>query len=154
MADFYPPVSFHFKVSFEGLTEEPKNATLDTFFQSVAGLDAQLETETIKEGGLNGYDHVVPTRSKFSDLVLKRGKLLPGQSGLTNWCKKAFENFEFSPVNITVTLLNEEHEPLMVWKIVHAWPKSWKMSELNAEKGEVLIETLELSYNTLTFSAS
>lgn len=151
MADFYPPVSFHFKVTFEGLTEGP-NTELDTFFQSIAGLDSQIETENIKEGGLNRFEHVVPTRVKSSDLVLKRGKLLSAQSGLTNWCKKAFENFEFNPVNITVTLLDEEHAALMVWNVVHALPKSWKMSELNAEKGEVLIETLELSYNYVTYT--
>ena len=31
------------------------------------------------------------------------------------------------------------------------WPKGWKMGELNAEKGEILIETLELNYNRFEF---
>ena len=142
MATYYPPVNFHFSVSF-GSSKD----TIDAYFQSVSGLDVSMETETIKEGGINHFEHVVPTRSKFSDLVLKRGKVPPKDSKLADWCKQAFEQFTFSPQNLVISLLNEEHEPLMTWKVICAWPKSWKMSELNAEKGEVLIETLELNYN-------
>ena len=39
----------------------------------------------------------------------------------------------------------------MKWTINNVWPRSWKIAELNAESGEVLIETLELNYNRLIF---
>ena len=39
----------------------------------------------------------------------------------------------------------------MYWKIIHAWPKNWKIGEMNAEKSEVFIETLELNYNRYEF---
>ena len=42
----------------------------------------------------------------------------------------------------------------MKGKIMHAWPKNWKIGELNAERGEVLIETLELNYNYFEFTHS
>lgn len=144
----YPPVNFHFSVSFGGTSNFN---TVDAYFQSVSGLDWSMETETIKEGGVNNFEHVVPTRSKTSDLVLKRGKLMPGDSKITDWCKLAFEQFNFNPQDLIIQLLNEKHEPLMIWQVVHAWPKSWKLSELNAEKGEILIETLELNYNYFIF---
>ena len=146
MATYYPPVNFHFLVSFDNSQD-----TIDAYFQSVSGLDVSMETETIKEGGINNYEHVVPTRSKSSDLVLKRGKLLPAQSNITKWCKDAFEKFIFEPKNLVIKLLDEKHKPLMVWKVNHAWPKGWKLGELNAEKGEILIETLELNYNYFIF---
>ena len=38
-----PPVAFYFNVTFEGLIE--------TSFQEVSGLQLEMETETIKEGG-------------------------------------------------------------------------------------------------------
>jgi len=146
-ADYFP-ANFHFEVSFLGVGGTTGE---DIKFQSVSGLDAQISTETIKEGGENRFEHVVPVRANYSGLVLKRGILLPSQSGITQWCKKAFEELKFEPSDLLVTLLNEQHEPLLKWKIIHAWPKSWKIGELNAEKGEVLIETLELSYNYYIF---
>ena len=55
------------------------------------------------------------------------------------------------PINLEIQLLNEKHEALMKWNVIHAWPKAWKFGELNAEKSEVLIETLELNYNRFEF---
>ncbi len=153
---YYPPVNFHFRVYFmkgaggAAATGKPE-WTEDIYFQSVSGLTAQMQTETIKEGGENRFEHVVPTRAKFGDLVLKRG-IYPAESPLTKWIQDAVLHFIFEPKNIQVQLLDEEHQPLLVWNIFHAWPKNWKIDELNAEQGKVLIETLEISYNTFTMS--
>ena len=141
-------VNFHFEVSFNGIG----SGHLDAKFQSVTGLDVQFETETLKEGGENRFEHVIPTRRRYADLILKRGLLSEEDNSLlTDWCKSAFERSLIRPVNLDVILLNEEHKPLLKWKVIHAWPKNWKMGELNAEKGEVLIETLELTYNRFEF---
>lgn len=149
MADsIYQTVNFHFKVEFT-LNEED----LDVRFQTVTGLDTTLETESIKEGGENRFEHVIPTRRKYSPLILKRGLLKPADSGLTRWLKKAFDDEEVEPIQIvTIKLLNEEHKPLMLWTINNVWPRSWKIGELNAEQGAVLLETLELNYNRLLFT--
>jgi phage tail-like protein len=146
--DFYQTVNFHFKVEFT-LNEEG----IDVRFQSVSGLDVTLDTETVKEGGENRFEHVLPMRRKCAPLILKRGLLKPTASGLTRWLQKAFNDEEIEPLDIvTIKLLNEEHKPLMLWTINNVWPRSWKMGELNAENGAVLIETLELNYNRLILS--
>jgi phage tail-like protein len=149
MADsIYQTVNFHFKVEFT-LNEED----LDVRFQTVTGLDTTLDTESVKEGGENRFEHVIPTRRKYSPLVLKRGLLKPADSGLTRWLKQAFDDEEVVPIQIvTIKLLNEEHKPLMLWTINNVWPRSWKIGELNAEQGAVLLETLELNYNRLLFT--
>jgi len=144
MADFYPPVNFHFRVTDLG-------GDIDMDFREVSGLNAQLQTESLKEGGENTFEHTMPVRVKYTDVVLKRGVVSAGQSALTRWLKDGYENFRFQPKDFMVQLLNENHEPLMVWKVVHALPKNWKFSDFNAERGEVLIETLELSYNYFIF---
>ncbi|WP_020598753.1 phage tail protein [Spirosoma panaciterrae] len=153
----YQHVNFYFAVTFEGLGVKDIKS-IDARFQSVTGLEAQIETETVKEGGVNGFEHTLPGRRKYSDLVLKRGLLTPeASSELTKWCLKAFEQLEVQPINLEVALLGEGDErpqTLCLWKVIHAWPKSWKMGELNAERGEVLIETLELSYNRFEFKAA
>jgi len=149
MADnFYQTVNFHFKVEFT-LNEED----VDVRFQSVSGLDVSYDTEQVKEGGENRFEHVIPTRTKCSPLVLKRGLLKPSESGLTRWLQKAFNDEEIDTIDtVVIKLLNEEHKPLMLWTINNVWPRSWKMGELNAEQGAVLIETLELNYNRLILS--
>ena len=149
MADeFYQTVNFHFKVEFT-LNEEG----IDVRFQSVSGLDVTIDTEQVKEGGENRFEHVLPVRRKCTPLILKRGLLKPSASGLTRWLQKAFDDEEVETVDIvTIKLLNEEHKPLMLWTINNVWPRSWKMGELNAENGAILIETLELNYNRLILS--
>ena len=142
-------------------TEKPKRKlytdfssnkhSLDIMFQSVSGLDVSVETESIKEGGENRFEHVVPTRTKYADLVLKRGKAMERESEVVKWCKRTLEKAIYEPKDLLVELLDDNHQTLMMWRVVHAYPKALKMSELNAEKGEILIETLELSYNYFIF---
>jgi phage tail-like protein len=146
--NFYQTVNFHFSVEFSMLPSE----SIDVRFQSVAGLDSTIDTESVKEGGENRFEHVIPVRRKYGPLTLKRGLLTPATSKLTVWLKKAFDEelIEVIPT-ITVVLLGEDHKPVMKWTLNNVWPRSWKVGELNAERGEVLIETLELNYNRLIF---
>ncbi|HLX65609.1 MAG TPA: phage tail protein [Puia sp.] len=140
----YQNVNFHFRVNFNF------NPESDIAFQSVTGLDSVLETESVKEGGENRFTHVIPVRRRYGPLILKRGILLPSDSQLTEWLQTAFEDEVVIPRDtVVITLLNESHKPLMYWKINNVWPLSWKVGELNAETGNVLIETLELNYNIL-----
>ncbi len=148
MADYRPPVGFHFRVEFLDI----QTVADDILFQSVSGLTVTMETESVKEGGENRFEHVMPVRSKYSDLVLKRGVLV--DSGVIAWCRDAMEAFIFEPTTVLVHLLNEKREPLITWNVVHAWPKKWAVADLNAEQSSVLIETLELNYNFFTVNHS
>ncbi|NTU52239.1 MAG: phage tail protein [Chlorobiaceae bacterium] len=142
---YYPPAGFHFRVVFSGIGK----SDIDSRFQSVSGLNVELETESRKEGGENRYEHVLPVRAKYPVLVLKRG--LVSDSGLlTEWCANAFQSLVVRPVDLTVTLLNENHEPLMTWSVRHAWPRKWSHSDLNAEQSALAIETFELQYHYFT----
>src|SRR5687768_6808171 len=148
---FYQAVNFHFNVDF---VFEPGNE-IDIRFQSVTGLDSTIDTETIKEGGENRFEHVLPVRRKYGPLTLKRGVMKPKDSKLTDWLKQTFDGEKLKPIDkVTIRLLGEDHQSLMHWTINNVWPRSWKMAELNAEKGEVLIETLELNYNRLILDNS
>lgn len=143
----YPPVGFHFRVVFTGIgTEE-----IDSRFQSVSGLNMELETEAKKEGGENRYEHVLPVRAKYPVLVLKRG-LVKDSELLRKWCKDAFGSLIIKPVDLTVSLLGENHEPLMTWSVKHAWPRKWSHSDLNAEQNSLAIETFELQYQYFTIA--
>jgi phage tail-like protein len=135
-----PPVSFFFSVKFTRIS----NKDLDTRFQSISGLSVDVQTETIKEGGENRFEHVIPVRTKYQNLVLKRGVVT--DSSLIDWCLNTFQNLEIRPADLTISLLNQEQMPLMTWNVVGAWPKKWTVDDLNAMESKVLIETLELQY--------
>jgi len=47
---------------------------------------------------------------------------------------KAFRDREFEPADINVILMNEKSEPLRTWKVAHAIPKKWLVSDLNASE--------------------
>ena len=137
---YYPPVGFHFRVEIINVGNDN-----DVRFQSVSGLNMDLDVENIKEGGQNLFEHKIPGRSKFSDLTMKRGLLL--DSDLIKWIKKALYDREFEPADINISLLNSAHEALMVWKVFRAWPRKWSVSDLNASENSIMVETLEIAYN-------
>ncbi len=149
MAEYIPPVGFHFKVEFSGI----KTKKNDHQFQSVSGLSIDLETEEVAEGGENRFKHKIPVRTKYPNLVLKRGMLM--DSGVIKWCREALENYNFKPIDLTVSLLVKDAKslitgdakPLQTWNITHAYPVKWNIGDFNAEENKLVIETLELSYN-------
>ncbi len=144
MANIYPPLGFHFKVAFNGIESEDA----DNRFQSVAGLSVDLQSETIREGGENRFEHVLPTFSKYQNLTLKRG--LVKDSAVINWMLDAIQNLAVDPIDIDILLLNQDHESLQAWNIVHAWPVKWNVTDFNAEESKIVIETMELTYHYFT----
>jgi phage tail-like protein len=51
---------------------------------------------------------------------------------------------------VNVILMNEKSEPLRTWKVAHAIPKKWMVTDFNANDNTVVIETMELSYRYFT----
>ena len=143
MVDYYPPWGFYYKVEFS--ISSNKN---DVRFQAVSGLSVEYDVEEYKEGGENRFTHKLPGRTKYTDLVLKRGMLT--DSEVTKWCLAAFRDRDFKPADISVILMNEKGEPLRTWNVAHAIPKKWSVTDLNANDNAVVIETLELIYQYFT----
>lgn len=143
MSDYYPPWAFYYKVEF-GIGKD-KN---DTRFQSVSGLSVEYDMEEFKEGGENRFSHKLPVRTKYADMVLKRGMVT--DSAVIAWFLDAFRERTFAPADVSVILMNEKGDPLRTWKVVHAIPKKWQVSDFNANDNALVIETMELSYRYFT----
>lgn len=151
----YPAVGFYFRVSLGDAAGDDG----DSRFQSIGGLSVEVETETRKEGGENRFEHTVPVRTKYPALVLKKG--LVQSKAFRKWCMDSINAVGtiasnnqgkrlITPKDITVTLLNPEGDELMVWNVVHAWPKKWSVSDLNAEQSAIVVESIELQYQYFT----
>jgi phage tail-like protein len=141
----YPPVGFHFRAEFIFSDNRAKS---EINFQEISGLNKEMTTEEFTEGGENRFVYKFPKGAKFPNLVLKRGMLV--DSKIIEWAGKAIDFFDFEPVNVTVTLLNPEHEPLVKWDFVKCWPVKWSTSDLKAQDNSLVLETLELSYTYYT----
>lgn len=140
--DWTLPVAFYFKVKINN--EE-------VAFKEVSGLNSEIEVETIREGGVNNYEHKVPKQVKHGNLVLKRA-ILPLKSNLITWVKSVLESDFATRIKtreIVISLLDAEGGPLYTWSCMGAYPVKWDIDSLDSEKNNILIETLELAYTTL-----
>jgi phage tail-like protein len=84
----------------------------------------------------------------YGNLTLKRG-VFDGDNQFYEWWNTVKMN-TIERRDITISLLNEEHEPVMVWKVRNAWPTKVKSTDLKSDGNEVAIETLELAHEGLT----
>jgi phage tail-like protein len=148
MPAYYPPVGFHFKVEVLGL---PPNDN-DARFTEVSGLSVEMATEELAEGGENRFVQKYPVRAKYPELTLKRGLLV--SSEVIDWIRRCIEDYQIEPKNIDVKLLNEEHQPLVTWHVIGAYPTKWAVSDLNASNNAVVTETLQLYYQYFTTDRS
>ena len=145
MQDYYPPVAFNFSLSIAG------ESSLDASFHEVSGLDAERNVTEITEGGENRFVHRLPGTRKPTNLVLKRGIMLPS-SALFEWCRKTLEadlSQRVEPKDVLVSLLDQKQQPMISWSLTRAWPVKWQVGGFDATEA-IPIETLEFAYTDLT----
>ncbi len=144
MVEFYPHTAFCFSATFEldGAGDH------DIRFQEVSGLSSEVAVESVAEGGENRFVHRLPGPAKYPALTLKRA--LVSDSALIDWFRAAIENLEIKPVELTVSLLNEQFEAVTSWNFTKVWPTKWSFSNLNAEQNAIAVETIELAYQRFT----
>lgn len=135
----YPLPKFHFSVEWGGTT---------IGFSEVSGLDVETEVIEYSDGASPEYHSIkMPGRQKFSNITLKRGTFSGDNQFFDWWNTKALNTVERR--DLTISLLNESHEPVVVWKVKEAWPIKVQSTDLKADGSEVAIETLELAHEGL-----
>lgn len=139
MTVYYPPVGFHFSVDVAGF-----DRSKDSRFSDVSGLNAEISTEEIAEGGQNRFVQKYPVRTKHPELTLKRGLLTT--SDMIDWIASCIDDFDIEPRDITINLLNEQHEPLRSWYVVKAYPVKWSVTDFSANSNSVVVESLQFYY--------
>lgn len=143
MPGYYPPPSFHFKVEVLGMT----TAADDVRFTDVSGLAVELVTEEVAEGGENRFVQRYPLRARYPELVLRRG-LLVG-SAVVGWVEACLA-LRIEPRSVDVKLLNDQHQPLLTWHLVRAYPTRWSVGDLSATQNGYAVESMQLQYQYFT----
>lgn len=120
---------------------------LDIRFQKVSGLEVEIDTQPLAEGGNNTGTLTLPKGVKHGNLKLERGMVVG--SPLNIEFNVAMSTFKFATSNVLVTLLAADKVPLAAWLFIKAWPVRWAVSELNAGEPALVIDTLELAYTRM-----
>ncbi len=118
-------------------------------FMEVSGLDIEIEAVSFREGSSpEDSFRKMPGLRKYSNITLKRG-IIKGDNDFFAWVNtKGIGTIEKR--DITISLLNENHEPVVSWRVINAFPVKYSGPVLNAESSEIAIETLELTHEGLT----
>ena len=136
----YPLPKFHFEVQWGGTK---------IGFTEVTGLEVTTEKIEYRDGASKEYHKIrMPGMQTFGDLTLKRG-VFAGDNEFYDWWNTVALN-TVERRDITISLLNEAHEPVVVWKVKNAWPTKVTSTDLNASGNETAVETLVLAHEGLT----
>ncbi|WP_372947672.1 phage tail protein [Mariniphaga sp.] len=140
MATAYPLVKFHFQVEWSGTK---------IGFTEVSGLDVESEVVEYRDGASPEYSKIkMPGMQKYSNITLKRGTFATDNEFFNWWNTVKLNTIERR--DITISLLNEEHEPVITWKVKNAWPAKVQSTDLKADGNEVAIESMEIVHEGLT----
>ena len=135
MAD-YPLPKFHFLVDWAGSKMG---------FTEVTGLTIETELIEYREGNSPEYSKIkMPGLRKFGNITLKRGTF-SGDNEFFDWFNTVNLN-EIERRDLTISLLNEEHEPVVTWKVKSAWPVKVQSPDLKSDANEAAIETIEIAH--------
>lgn len=115
-------------------------------FSECTGLQLETEIHDHSEGGLNSHVLRFPTRTKQSNITLKRGIV---DRAMWDWYYDLTQGV-VRHRNITVSVYDPSGAtPVAEWDVMDAFPQKWVGPELNASQSNVAVETVELCHHGL-----
>jgi phage tail-like protein len=116
-------------------------------FSEVTGLDSSIEMFDYKEGGRNDFVHKFATRASFGNITFKRGVALTPD--LWQWYNKVRQGNFGARRGVTITHLNADGSPGLVWNVNRALPLKYTGPGWNAGQSSVAIESIEIAHEGL-----
>lgn len=135
----YPLPVFHFRVEWGGNR---------IGFSEVTGLTQENQAIEYRDGSFMEYSSIkMPGLRKFSNITLKRG-VIKADNDFFKWLSTIKLN-TVERRDLTISLLDEAHNPVMTWRALNAFPVKVEGPQLKASGNEVAIETIELAHEGL-----
>jgi phage tail-like protein len=136
MPEQYPLPAFHFTMEWGGQRAG---------FTEISGLNQELQVIEYREGASPEFAALKqPGMPKNSDIACKRG-IIASDNEFYDWLSTVKMN-KIERRDLVVSLLNEEHEPVMVWKVQSAFPIKIEGPALKSTGNEVAIESITLAH--------
>jgi len=133
-----PYQSFNFIVEIDGV--------LSGKFSEVSGLEANVEFDEYREGGVNNFVHKLPKKTNYNNLVLRRG--MTNSTALYKWHQDVIAGM-IKPKNVSIILLDSEKNEAKRWTFENAFPIKWTGPDLKADNNALAIESLEIVHQGL-----
>lgn len=131
----FPLPKFHFSVQWGG----SKIA-----FTEVSGLNKEMDILEHRVGSSpEFFKRKMPGLQKLGNITLKRGVFI-NDNEFYDWYNTVALN-TVERRDLTISLLDENHEPKVVWKVKECFIVSLKCTDLKAEANEIAIDTVELA---------
>ncbi|MBE99367.1 phage tail protein [Flavobacterium coralii] len=131
----YPLPKFHFSVNWGGTTMS---------FTEVSGMEQALDVIEYRMGNSPQFSKMkMPGLQKNGNITLKRGVFV-NQNDFVTWYNTVAMNL-VERRSITISLLDENHNPVVVWKVRDCFIVSLKSTDLKSDANEVAIETVEIA---------
>jgi phage tail-like protein len=138
----WPLPKFHFQVKWD-------SAVLS--FEEVSGLDAEAQPIEYRHGDSPIFSAIkMPGLKKYGNVTMKKG-VFKSDNKFWDWFNQIKMN-TIKRVPVTISLLDEEGKPTMVWTLNNAWPTKVTGTDLKSEGNEVAIETIEIAHEGLTIA--
>jgi phage tail-like protein len=135
----YPLPTFHFVVNWGGV---------NVGFSEVTGLNIENQVIEYRDGATPEFSvRKMPGLQKFGNITLKRG-IMKSDNQYYEWLDTVKMN-TIERRDITISLLDENHAPVMTWKVKNAFPSKLEGASLKASGNEVAIESMEVAHEGL-----
>ncbi|MBL0341303.1 MAG: phage tail protein [Bacteroidetes bacterium] len=137
----YPIPVFHFNVSIGGE---------NIGFSEVTGLTQEIQPIEYRDGLMSATTLPLkrPGLKKANNISLKRG-ITAADNEFYKWLNNNGKpNVERK--DLTITLLNDEGEPVFIWSIAQAWPIKVEGPALKATGNDIAIESIDLVHEGIT----
>jgi phage tail-like protein len=124
-----------------------------TSFVEVSGLALEMHTADYRDGDSpEDFRQTMPGLLRHPNLVLRR-TVMASDNDFYAWMSTVLFN-TVTRRDVTVTLLDYESVPVVVWKFANAYPVKLEYSALDSQNYGPMFETLELAYDSMTVSNS
>jgi phage tail-like protein len=120
-------------------------------FQEVSGLDVEAQIIEYRHGDSKVFSTIkMPGIKKFSNITMKRGVYV-NDNKFSDWLNQIKMN-TVKRTTMTISLLDEEGKPTMIWTLINAWPTKITGTDLKSDANEVVIESIEIAHEGLTIA--
>lgn len=133
-----PFLAFRFEVTLDAMSVAG--------FTDCTGLQLETEVQDYSEGGLNTHLLKFPTRTKQTNIVLKRGIV---DREMWDWYWQLTQGITWLRSGTIVVRDPSGEKVVIEWQFRDAFPCKWLGPELNAAQNNVAVETLELCHRGL-----
>ncbi len=112
-------------------------------FAKVSGFEQDIDSESFVEGGINDSTVMLAVPKK-------ERRTLRFERGLQAWSPvlTRMKPGVAIPLGITVIMLNEKSFPVQTYHVSDCVVTRWEVGDVDANAGNILIETFEVSYTT------